>query len=415
MHPSPQSAGVLSFERAQELIQQHSGKVKAAASESVSIERALNRVLAEAVLADRDFPPFPRATRDGYAVKAADLSTIPATLRVIGQVKAGSNYQGTIQFGQTVEIMTGAPVPAGADSVVMVEYTQPKGQQVEIARAVSAGENIVPRGSEAKAGQEMLSPGTRLGFVQIAAAASVGKSKLKCYQKPRVAILATGEELVDVSATPGPHQIRNSNSYSLPAQVLLAGGEPTPLPIAPDDKQALTALIQQRLSADLLLVSGGVSMGQFDLVEEVLNTLGAKFFFTGVQIQPGKPVVFGEASSGKNAAPTPFFGLPGNPVSTMVTFDLFVRPVLEALSGGNPVRLPTAKARLSKAVKTKTGLTRFLPAVVRGGLYDPEVELVPWQGSGDLLAAARANCYIVVPPDRDSIAVGEMVSILLRS
>ena len=409
MPPSPQSAGVLSFERAQELIQLHCQKLKPIGSESVAIEHALNRVLAEPVLADRDFPPFPRATRDGYALKAADLSTIPATLGVMGQVKAGSNYQGIIQSGQAVEIMTGAPVPEGADAVVMVEYTQPNGRQVEILRGVNAGENIVPKGSEGKAGQEMLSAGTRMGFVQIAAAAAVGKSKLTCYQKPGVAILATGDELVDLSVSPGPHQIRNSNSYSLAAQVLLAGGEPARLPIAPDDEQALTALIQKGLSADLLLISGGVSMGQFDLVEQVLNTLGARFFFTGVHIQPGKPAVFGEALA------KPFFGLPGNPVSTMVTFDLFVRPVLEALSGGDPVRLPTAKARLSKALKTKTGLTRFLPAVVRGGLYDPEVELVPWQGSGDILAAARANCYIVVPPDQDSIAVGEMVSILLRS
>jgi len=409
MSTNAQPAGVLPFEQAYETVQQHCGNLKPRASELVAIEHALNRVLAEAVLADRDFPPFPRATRDGYAVRGADLSKIPASLHVVGQVKAGSNYHGSIQSGQAVEIMTGAPVPAGADAVVMVEYTQPKGQQVEILRGVNAGENIVPNGSEGKAGQKMLSPGTRLGFVQIAAAAAVGHGKLKCYQKPRVAILATGDELVDLSVSPSPHQIRNSNSYSLAAQVLLAGGEPTMLPIAPDDKPALTALIRKGLSADLLLLSGGVSMGQFDLVEEVLSTLSAKFFFTGVQIQPGKPVVFGEVSS------TPFFGLPGNPVSTMVTFDLFVRPVLEALSGGNPVRLPTAKARLSKPLKTKTGLTRFLPAVVCGGLYDPEVELVPWQGSGDILAAAKANCYIVVPPDRDSIDVGEMVSILLRS
>jgi len=311
--------------------------------------------------------------------------------------------------------MTGAAVPEGADAVVMVEYTRRQGEQVEILRPVASGENIVPRGSEASTGQEMLPPGTRLGFAQIAVAAAVGKTNLSVYRKPRVTILATGDELVEVSAEPSPHQIRNSNSYSLASQVILAGGEPVRLPVAADNKAALTALIGEGLAADLLLLSGGVSMGEFDLVEEVLSSLGAKFFFTGVRIQPGRPVVFGEVASGKSRAPTPFFGLPGNPVSTMVTFDLFARPVLEALSGALPVRLAAARARLAKTIKTKTGLTRFLPAVIRGGLYDPEVEVVPWQGSGDILAAARANCYVVVPPDRDSIPGGEMISVVLRS
>ena len=166
--------------------------------------------------------------------------------------------------------------------------------------------------------------------------------------------------------------------------------------------------MQEGLSADLLLLSGGVSMGKFDLVEQELARLGAKFFFTGVSIQPGKPVVFGEVGA------VPFFGLPGNPISTMVTFDLFARPVLQALAGSLPVRYPSAKAKLAKEIKTKTGLTRFLPAVLSGGLHDPEASLVAWQGSGDLRAAAQANCYIVVPADREVIAAGELVNILVR-
>src|SRR5262249_2696570 len=267
--------------------------------------------------------------------------------------------------------------------------------------------------------------------------AACGRERIHVHERPRVALLSTGDELVEVRETPGPQQIRNSNSYSLAAQVEAAGGEAMRLPVAPDEPRKLTTLLHAGLAADMLLVSGGVSAGKFDLVEPALKKLGAEFFFTGALIQPGRPIVFGEVrfAAGSNGSTKsratgdpgslerfqvprraiPFFGLPGNPVSTMVTFDLFVRPVLEALSGGNPVRLPTAKARLSKPLKTKTGLTRFLPAVVCGGLYDPEVELVPWQGSGDILAAAKANCYIVVPPDRDSIAAGEMVSILLRS
>ena len=267
----------------------------------------------------------------------------------------------------------------------------------------------------ARVGDALLPPGKRLDFAAIAVAAAVGKTVLNVHRRPRVSILSTGDELVDLATVPAPHQIRNSNSYSLAAQVTLAGGEAVQLPVAPDEKPGLAVLIQKGLSSDLLLLSGGVSMGQFDLVEQVLTDLGARFFFTGAEIQPGKPVVFGEVPCLKNKPATPFFGLPGNPVSTMVTFDLFVRPVVHALAGALPVRLPTAKARLAREIKTKTGLTRFLPAILRGDFFEPEVELVSWQGSGDIAAVARANCYVIVPPDRDRISAGEMISVLLRS
>jgi len=250
--------------------------------------------------------------------------------------------------------------------------------------------------------------GTRLGPAQIALAAAAGRASLKACRKPRVAILSTGDELVEVAEKPGPSQIRNSNSYSLAALVTEWGGEPLQLPIAPDEEGKLTELIQEGLKADMLLLSGGVSMGKFDLVEQALKNLGAQFFFTGALIQPGKPVVFGEVG------PIPFFGLPGNPVSVMVTFELFGRQMVEALSGAEPARLKSASARLKKDFKTKTGLTRFLPATLDGGLDHPEVEVVPWQGSGDMLAAARANCYLVVPPDREKLAKGEMVTVVMR-
>lgn len=398
----------LPFEQAYEAVQRYCQKLTPTGQESVSLLEAPGRVLAEPVLADRDFPPFPRSARDGYAIHASDVKTVPAQLRVVGQVKAGGSYEKTVARGEAVEIMTGAAVPEGADGVVMVEYTKHNGAQVEILRTLTAGENIVPQGSEAKAGQEITPLGTRMGVAQIALAAAVGKISPNVYKKPRVAILATGDELVDVAAKPGAHQIRNSNTYSLAAQVIVAGGAPICLRVSPDDKTALGQLIQEGLSSDLLLLSGGVSMGKFDVVEEVLADLGASFIFTGAQIQPGKPVVFGEAGS------TPFFGLPGNPVSTMVTFDLFARPVLQALGGAFPVRLPTVKARLGKDFKTKTGLTRFLPALLRGGLYDSEVETIVWQGSGDVSAAARADCYLIIPPDREFIGAGETVSVLLR-
>jgi molybdopterin molybdotransferase len=279
---------------------------------------------------------------------------------------------------------------------------------VEIQRVAIAGENIVPAGAEARAGQELLPRGVRLGSAQIALAAAAGRASLKVYRKPRVAILSTGDELVEVAEKPGPSQIRNSNSYSLAGMVAECGGEPVQLPIAPDEEGKLTELIQQGLKADMLLLSGGVSMGKFDLVEQALKSLGAQFFFTGALIQPGKPVVFGEVGA------VAFFGLPGNPVSVMVTFELFARQMVEALSGAEPSRLKSAQAKLNKDFKTKTGLTRFLPAVLDGGLYDPEVEVVQWQGSGDMLAAAQANCYLVVPPDREKLAKGEMVTVVIR-
>lgn len=386
----------------------------------MSLADAVGRVLAESVPADRDFPPFPRATRDGFALRAEDIQTVPAVLRIVGQVKAGAQFESTVDAGQAVKIMTGAPVPPGADAVTMIEYTESNDDWVTIRRRSEPGDNIVPQGREARAGDEMLPVGSGIGYAQIAVAAAVGKAALRVSVRPKVAILATGDELVDLAAVPAPHQIRNSNTYSLAAQVTASGGWPCLLPIAPDDKQELRKLIEQGLRADLLLLSGGVSMGEFDFVEAVLTDLSAKFFFTGVEIQPGRPLVFGDVGGeiggeiGGEAGATPFFGLPGNPISTMVTFDLFVRPLLQAMSGAVPVRLPVAKARLAKTVRTRTGLTRFLPAWLRGGLDDPEVELLPWMGSGDISASSRANCYLVVPPDREIMAEGEMVSILLR-
>jgi len=448
MHSPAQTAGILSFQEAYALVETYCRRIldRPKQAEEVPLLQSLGRVLAEPVLADRDFPPFPRATRDGYAIRAADLSAQgPISLRVVGQVKAGDSYDLPLASGEAVEIMTGAAVPQGADAVVMVEYTErktnhkghqgsqreavseqkapddvleglgePKGNSVaiepddlvEIKRMVSAGENVVPAGAEAKAGQELLPRGTRMGPAQIAMAAAAGSASLQVFRKPRVAILSTGDELVDVAEKPGPSQIRNSNSYSLAALVAAKGGEPVQLPIAPDEEVKLTELVREGLKADLLLLSGGVSMGKFDLVEKVLKELGAEFFFTGAMIQPGKPVVFGAVSE------TPFFGLPGNPVSVMVTFDLFARQLVEALSGAEPSRQKSATARLKKEFKTKTGLTRFLPAILEGELYDAEIEVVPWQGSGDLLAAARANCYLVVPPDREKLAKGEMVTVV---
>jgi molybdopterin molybdotransferase len=293
----------------------------------------------------------------------------------------------------------------------MVEYTERQGDAVTIRQAVSEGENFVSAGAEARAGQVLLAPGTRMNHAAIAVAASTGHAQLQVYARPTVAILATGDELVAIDGQPGPAQIRNSNSYSLAAQVAAAGGAPEILPTAPDNEQGLKKLIARGLQSDLLLVTGGVSMGRFDLVEQVLGGLGAEFLFTGARIQPGRPVVFGHVPSCARM----FFGLPGNPVSTMVTFDLFVRPVLGALCGAQPRPLQFLQARLKSEFRTKPGLTRFLPAVLAGQSGLSEVDPIRWHGSGDIAAAAAANCYLVVPPERDRISAGEAVSVLLQN
>jgi molybdopterin molybdotransferase len=314
--------------------------------------------------------------------------------------------------------MTGAPLPPGADAVVMVEYSAQTGNSVEIKRSVKSGENFVPHGAEARQGQMLLDRGTRLDHAAIALASSVGKSNLQVFQKPRIAVLATGDELVAIDQAPGPAQIRNSNTYSLAAQIQNAGGDPVLLPVAPDEAKRLRGLIEEGFKSDLLLLAGGVSMGKYDLVEQVLGELRAEFYFTGAQIQPGRPVVFGRCQQSRTGVPDPhhtyFFGLPGNPVSTMVTFELFVRPMIHALSGGNPEPLIFLKARLKSDVRTKTGLKRFLPAVLSGEFENAEIALARWQGSGDIAALAAANCYLVVPPDREQISAGEWVSLLMR-
>ena len=405
---------LLSFAEARHAVEQHAATLAATEAELTGLLDAVGLVLAEDLLADRDFPPFPRATRDGYAVRAADVHVAPARLHCVGTLKAGAAIEAsgiTVGSGEVVEIMTGAPVPVGADAVVMVEYTESLDSTVTVKRSVKAGENVVPAGAEAHRNDVMVKRGTRIQHPVVAVAAAVGRPEVAVYRRPSVAVLATGDELVDVNLPPGPNEIRNSNSYSLAAQVSAAGGEPVILPVARDEASDLAILLRKGLDADLLLLSGGVSMGKYDLVEEVLASLGAKFFFTGVTIQPGKPVVFGEVAL--NGKTTPFFGLPGNPVSTMVTFQLFVRPLLNALGGAKPEPLPFTQAILKAAFATKTGLTRFLPAKLDGVQDSPGVELVPWQGSGDLMAAARANCYIVVPPDRERFEAGEAVTVLL--
>lgn len=401
---------ILTYREATSVIQQHANLLlaKKPAVEQVSLLGALNRVLAEAVVADRHQPPFQRSTRDGFACRAADISAKP--LHIIGQLKAGDVWKGApLGAGEAIEIMTGAPVPAGADCVVMVEHvkTEEDTLLIDPDRMVESGENIVPAGAEAKSGSTIVPAGTRLAASHVAAAAACGYATIGVYVRPRVAILATGDELVPVDSTPLTHQIRNSNSYSLAAQTTLTGAQPVILPVAPDDKSEIESAIHSASSCNLLLISGGVSMGKYDFVEQALLSLDAEFLFTGAKIQPGRPVVLGKLPQQY------FFGLPGNPVSTMVTFLLFAQPLIAAVGGEIQNSPRFALARLAHDFRVKPGLTRFLPANIDFKMDSPQANIIPWHGSGDLAGTASANAFVVIPSNADILAAGDCVSVLL--
>jgi molybdopterin molybdotransferase len=399
---------MLTFEQARNRVIEEVGKRKGPrATAVISVWDALGLVLAQEVKTDREYPPFDRSTRDGYAVRSKEA--LPgAQLKCVGEIKAGDIVRDALGLGTCLQIMTGAAVPSGADAVVMIEHTGRNGDVVLFERAAQQGQNIVPKGSEAAAAQTILTPGKRLGYAELALAAQVGAAHLDCALRPRVAILSTGDEVVLVDEAPGEFQIRNSNSVSLAAQVRLAGGEPVVLGNAADRIEDLGEKIERGLKEDALVLSGGVSMGKYDLVESVLKAMGAEFFFDAVAIRPGKPAVFG-VCQGK-----PVFGLPGNPVSTMVTFELFVAPAIDLLSGAEARALPLVEARLGEAMKEKPGLAHFLPARVEWRGAVPEVKALKWQGSGDIAALAKANCFLVVPADRETMEIGESVSILPR-
>ena len=399
---------MLTFQEARGKVIEQVGKRKGPRTTTVvSVWDALGLVLAQEVRTDREYPPFDRSTRDGYAVRSSEAAP-GAHLKCVGEIKAGDTVREALTAGTCLQIMTGAAVPANADAVVMIEQTSHEGDFVRFERPAQPGQNIVPRGSEAASAQTILTRGMRLGYAELALAAQVGAVHLECAQRPRVAILSTGDEVVLIDKTPGPFQIRNSNSVSLAAQVRIAGGEPVVLGNAADRIEDLGEKIERGLREDALVLSGGVSMGKYDLVESVLKAMGAEFFFDAVAIRPGKPAVFGMCQ-GK-----PVFGLPGNPVSTMVTFELFVAPAIDLLCGAEVRSLPMVEARLAEAMKEKTGLTHFLPARVEWHGRVPEVKALRWQGSGDVAALAKANCFLVVPADREKLETGESVSVLLR-
>jgi molybdopterin molybdotransferase len=373
-------------------------------TELVALEEAYGRILAESIRAERDYPALARSLRDGYAVRAAD---VPGTLAVRGEVRAGDEEQPPIAAGEALEIMTGAPVPAGADAVVMVEHVTRVDGRVKIDQTTEAGHFINQRGAEAVSGTELVPARTRLDASHIATLAAIGQISVPVFVRPRVAILATGDEIVALNQQPAPYQIRNSNSYMLAALVRAGGAEATILPVARDTRDDLLPLLKEGLSHNLLIVTGGVSAGKYDLVKPALRELGVAFLFEKVRIQPGQPTAFGMAN-GK-----PVFGLPGNPGSSLVTYHLFARPALELLAGARDVILALLSARFEAPFRHKGGLTRFLPA----RLSDDGQHLrhISWQGSSDIPALAKANCFLVADHDRESWAVGDSIRVMLKA
>ncbi|HST50729.1 MAG TPA: gephyrin-like molybdotransferase Glp [Pyrinomonadaceae bacterium] len=388
-------------------------KTHALAHERVPLEDALGRVLAGDVTADTDLPPFDRAQMDGYAVRSEDLRETPARLRVVGEAAAGRGWRGVVRRGEAVRIMTGAPLPAGADSVQQVELTRETegGEFVFIERATEPGQFYVPRGSEIREGERVLRAGEEVNAARMAVLASFGYADVAVSRRPRVAVLATGTELVNVSEKPGEDQIRDSNTYSLAAYARLAGARVERLPFAGDDPELLRREIEVAAArSDALVLSGGVSMGRYDFTKDALRALGAEIFFERVALRPGKPTVFARLPGDEQ---TLVFGLPGNPVSVSVTFNLFTRAALRAMQGARSPALEEETAVLARAAKGASGRTSYLPAALSsdeaGRLL---AEPLKWGGSSDFVAFARATALLVVPADVKTLEAGSVVRVV---
>jgi molybdopterin molybdotransferase len=378
-------------------------------TESVPISQAPARILAEDIIADTDLPPFDRAQMDGYAVRAADVASTPAHLKIVGESAAGAGWHHAMKAGEAVRIMTGAPVPAGSDAVQQIELTrEPDGESVEILETVEAGRSIVRRGAEIKAGETVLRAGEEINAAMIATLASFGYAQVKVGRRPRVAVMATGSELVDVDQKPGRDQIRDSNNYTIAAYASLRGATVERLPLAGDDTEELKREIASAAErSDVLITSGGVSMGVYDFTRAALKELGAEIFFERVALRPGKPTVFARLG---NAL---VFGLPGNPVSVAVTFNLFVRAALLKMQGATQTSLAEEHAVLARDIKGSVDRESYLPAVLRtdekGTLL---VEPLKWGGSSDFVSFARATALINVPGGIKLIEAGSTVNLL---
>lgn len=376
----------------------------------VPLGEALFRTLAEPVTSDLDQPPFDRSLMDGYAVRAADVAHPPVTLRLVGQIAAGSMADRAVGSGEAMQINTGAPIPQGADAVVRVEETELRddGRAVLIRAKVEVGTFITRRGSYALSGQVVLERGMRLTPLEVAAAASAGAARLRVYRQPTVSTLVTGDELVDASEKPEGGQIRNSNGYLLESLVRAHHASPVSLGVVRDDRESIESMIQDGSRADFLCITGGVSMGAFDFVPEVLAGLGATVHFQKMVIKPGRPILFATLPSGCHV-----FALPGNPISAFVGFHLLVRWALKAFEGRNVEPTAMLRAALVGSMKANEKRRSYWPGHARV-TSNGTIEVTPlaWQGSGDPFGMASANVLIMRPPMASEATSGDAVQVL---
>lgn len=381
--------------------------------EEIPLSASTDSVLRRDAMSDLDLPPFDRSRMDGYALRAEDVEAAstgqPARLREVGEAAAGFSFDGIVEAGQAVRIMTGAPVPAGTDAVQKIEVINVTDDGwIEVQEAVKPGQFITPRGIEARAGDVMVKAGERITPAVAAVLASFGYAQVIVSRRPRVALLSTGTELVEVEQKPGPSQIRNSNTYSLAGYAEAAGAEVLSSGIVRDDFAATRDAIAEGLAkADVVMLSGGVSMGDYDLVKPALLELGAEIFVEKVAMHPGKPTVFAKVGD------KVIFGLPGNPVSVAVSFHLFARPALLKMQGASEIHLPRFQAYATRQVKGAPPRRSHQPGRLTIRQGRAEVEPLKWSGSSDLVAFMNADCLIVVPEDRASISEGDLAEVVL--
>src|SRR6266849_503183 len=374
--------------------------------ESVDVTDALGRTLAEPVISRREVPPWPNSSMDGYAIRAGDTLGGAARLRVVTHIAAGVLPARSIGSGEAARIFTGAPLPDGADAVVPQEDVEVDGDHVRVTATIARDAFVRPRGEDVRSGDRVLEPGQRLGPPEIGLLATLGHSPVRVHRRPRVAILSTGNELADLGEEPGPGQIPNSNSYSLMAQAREAGAIPVNLGIARDELSAIERRVQSARQADVLLSSAGVSVGEFDLVREALTRSGAELHLWQVSMRPGKPITFG--SLGR----TLVFGLPGNPVSAMVTFELFVRPALLRMGGSAVLQRPRLSARARARIGNPGYRRGYLRVRLRRRGEGFEAELTGDQGSGILRSMTLADGLAVVAPDT-TVNAGDSVEVIV--
>ncbi len=396
---------MISVAEAVQIVRQHA---KPLGTEKVDLPSALGRVLAQEVVADSDLPPFNRSQMDGYAVRAADTTNAPVSLRIVGESAAGKGWHQQMNAGEAVRIMTGAPVPAGADSVQQVELTHElkDGTVVELLAAVETGKSIVKRGDEITAGEIILRPGVTINAAMMAVLAAFGYAQVEVAKRPRVAVAATGSELVSVDQQPGQDQIRDSNNYSISACAELAGAVVQRLPPTRDETSLLKRQIAEAAgNFDVVVTSGGVSMGVYDVTKNALKELDAEIFFERVALRPGKPIVFARLPSGAL-----FFGLPGNPVSVSVTFNLFTRTALLTMQGANEPVLKQETVVLARSVKGTMDRESYLPAQLMTN-DDGELIAFPlkWGGSSDFVSFALTTALAIIPAGVKTVEAGSLV------